>query len=544
MINQISTQNLNAKSPFSDFKSVKNGYYFAVSKILPDSEEEKKKRSAKLGLTIAASSLLVGFGLLAAARGFVPKGLGRHLEKAKLHIEQKLAKLKFDKAVPEIEEFYNYLIKKINSFARKTESINNFASVKDNWFKRLMSKNKYTEKAHLKITNVFENVGHNTILNAYGNSNKKISKLYGKLDNVNDELLKKNPGKEVTINGITKKVKDWVDVIKTRYSSIENNYREGFGNSARTGRYKDMQEAAVDLEKFFNDKKRWKDYQKDGITNSFMADKFMNNYKVNIQNSAKKFKKRITNNINDNYNATMDSLKSIKDAIRPKDKTSRDIIRELQLNMDSYKKLAGHTEIAERNKLNEVITNNLNKLTENLNKSSKEFKYSFDYTKQIKEINNIIKSDKGELQEIMTVYRHLLDDKNYSKVKKSINSAAKTFDKAVTKETDQFVDMKRDLQLGSAPTDVLSIVGSVGTAAWGVSRADNKDERISISLKYGIPVVGAVATSLFCTASLIAGTKSMLIGMVSGLLMNKVGSAVDDGRKKFKIQVQKLKDQI
>lgn len=137
------------------------------------------------------------------------------------------------------------------------------------------------------------------------------------------------------------------------------------------------------------------------------------------------------------------------------------------------------------------------------------------------------------LKNIINAYKELLGENNisYKLLKKEFDSASTGLNKAVTKEMD-FVDMMRDVAIGSGPTDVLSVLGSFGAAAWGLSFAKDKDERISLTLKYGIPIVGAVTTSLLCTASLIAGSKSLIVGTLSGFLMNRIGEIVDAWRKK------------
>ena len=93
------------------------------------------------------------------------------------------------------------------------------------------------------------------------------------------------------------------------------------------------------------------------------------------------------------------------------------------------------------------------------------------------------------------------------------------------------------MRLGSAPTDVLSIVGTVGAVGYYLNKADGKDEKISASLKYGIPAIGAIATSLYSTARLISGGKSMAFGIVSGMIISKIGEAVDNLRKKYALDV-------
>ena len=93
------------------------------------------------------------------------------------------------------------------------------------------------------------------------------------------------------------------------------------------------------------------------------------------------------------------------------------------------------------------------------------------------------------------------------------------------------------MRLGSAPTDVLSILMTGGAVGYYLNKSDNKDEKCSVTIKYGIPAIGAIATSLYCTARLVSGGKAMFFGLISGWLMNKAGVLVDDARKKYSIDV-------
>ena len=137
----------------------------------------------------------------------------------------------------------------------------------------------------------------------------------------------------------------------------------------------------------------------------------------------------------------------------------------------------------------------------------------------------------------MTAYKSLLPRKEYLKLKSKVQSAIKSLDKSIDIETNQYFDKARDLRLGSAPTDVLSILITGGAVGYYLNKAENKDEKYSVALKYGIPAIGAVATSLYCTARLVSGGKAMLVGLLSGWIMNKIGEAVDNTRKKYSLDI-------
>ena len=86
--------------------------------------------------------------------------------------------------------------------------------------------------------------------------------------------------------------------------------------------------------------------------------------------------------------------------------------------------------------------------------------------------------------------------------------------------------------MGTAPTHILSINDAIGSKGIGLSKAENKDQQNTVLLKAGIPAVGAIATSLYFSASLVSGGRAMLYGAISGMLISKAGSMLDDYRKK------------
>ena len=150
----------------------------------------------------------------------------------------------------------------------------------------------------------------------------------------------------------------------------------------------------------------------------------------------------------------------------------------------------------------------------------------------------------SSIEQVMSEYKKVLSENEYKKLESTVSVLKKSLEKSIENETVNYIDKARDLKLGSAPTDVLSILGSVGAVGWYLGKSDNKDEKISASLKYGIPAVGAIATSLICTARLIAGTKSMAIGLVSGWLMSKIGAQVDYLRKRYSVDISLQNKQI
>ena len=149
----------------------------------------------------------------------------------------------------------------------------------------------------------------------------------------------------------------------------------------------------------------------------------------------------------------------------------------------------------------------------------------------LKEVTSLVADKRTKIEDIMKIYQGLLSPEEYAKLKKIADKSLKSLDKSSHKETDKLFDKLRDLKVGSAPTDFLSIITALGAVGWGLTKAENKDERISAGLKYGIPAFGSVAIALLCTVSLVSAGPSLLIGLFSGVLINKLGTFVDDKRK-------------
>ena len=166
MVNQVLSLNSIIQShAFSNFSQPKRGYYInePFNNSNPNSNE-KKKSGHNLGKTIAISAMVVGFGTLAVLSGGLNKGAVKVLNKWKLKLEEKMAK------GSKFKNFYRYSAGKIDTFIAKSESINNFTSLKDVLFQKLMwGKNgnrRFTRKVHESITSFFDRISRKTV-NSY-----------------------------------------------------------------------------------------------------------------------------------------------------------------------------------------------------------------------------------------------------------------------------------------------------------------------------------------------------------------------------------------
>ena len=549
MTEAVVIQKNNTQNPFAEFNSKKAKYYFATTKLPQTSDSflsekiREDKETNRLGKTIAISALSVGAIILFLMRG-LPKNAYKNLERWAQKLEAKLYKQRQNGQVGKLEEFYTFTLNKLTSFMSKAKSVNNFVAIKDISFEKLMSKNKYTKKIHRKITSIYEKIGRRTVNKSYEKAKSKMYGMFQTFEDFDDKILLNTRNGQELVEG--KAVKEWLDDIENLKTKIRRTWNSNFGQRSRNQRYEDMQNAVKTLSDDV-----WEatignldNLGKKDVYESFIAEEMLAGKKLKLINGAKNPRYIITRDIDDIYNSSIDVVKNITSFVNPKDKASRELIKNLRLKLEDYKKLAGYSEAKKRTELNKEIQNILKKLSNSICENKKIYKYDTEtvhqLSSQIQGIQDIMgDSGKGAIQEILTIYKKLMPREEYLKLKESANKTVKYMDSAITKETDNFFDMMRDLKMGSAPTDILSILAAIGAIGLGLSKSENKDQQYSVLLKAGIPAVGAIATSLYFSASLVSGGRAMLYGGISGLLISKAGSMLDEYRKKhFPIKAQ------
>ncbi|MBQ8168117.1 hypothetical protein IJZ97_01710 [bacterium] len=531
--------------PFGDFTTKRE--YYLTPKIAQDiydkKDQDSAKKGKKVGIIVASASILATLAVFAVTRG-LPKSTYRKLADLIQHLEENVNRRKANGESGPVTSFFNYSLKKLNSFADRAQSVNNFNMYKDIMAKKVMYKTKFTQKIHDNITAFFEKLSLKTVGNSYKNADRKFNGLQNAFGLVNDKILAENPSRVVTINGVSKKASEWVDEIANRQRLLSTNYNDGFGNYARQGRHKFMKKANENLgDKVWEISKNGIEDLKDMKNNverlktskahqEFIADNILKQPKNQISKDIEASRRLLTHDIKDSFNAGNQILDEISDLIQPNDAEAAKILKQLRANFANYKSLSGSKEADYRKILNSEITENLNTLLKRVQHPSETISYNKETVGKIlghvNEISDVLaKSEKGELQEILTIYKALLPREEYVKLRGQSNNAIKALDKAIKTESDLFFDKLRDLSAGSGTTDILSLFGSIGGVGLGLTMADNKEERTTALLKYGIPIIGTLATSLVLTVSLVSGIKSMLIGTVSGGLMSLLGTSAD-----------------
>lgn len=552
MADLVGVQNYNKKNPFADFSlnpSTQSSLLKNLQPAAPDSFEAKQteeKQTKKLGKTIAFSALGAGAAILFLMRG-LPKNAYKTIEKWTEKLENKLNKQRQNGQVGKFEEFYTFTLNKLNKFLEKAKSINNFVSIKDISFEKLMSKTKVTQKIHSKITEVYEKIGRHTVQKSYDKAKTRINGLFQTFEDYDEKILSNVKNKNDLVEGKT--VENWLDDVEDYKTLIRRTWNANCGQRARDARFKTMKDDVATLSDDVWEATvgNLKNLKQKKMYETFIAEEMLAGKKLRLINETRQARFIITRDIDDIYNSSLDIIRHITTFIKTKDTGSRQIIKDLRLKLESWKKLSGPSEKANRLKLNAEINEMLNKLSQSINENKNIHGYNTETVNQlvsnIQDINKIMgENGKGALQEMLTIYKKILPREDYLKLKQHVNKTVKDIDNAITKETDNFFDMNRDLKLGSAPTDILSILAAIGAVGAGLSKSENKDQQQSVLLRAGIPAIGAIATSLYFSASLVSGGRSMLYGAISGLAISKAGSMLDEYRKKhFPVKEQSAK---
>ena len=250
MADLVGVQNYNKKNPFADFNLNPSGQSALLQNLppaAPDSFEAKQteeKQTRKLGKTIAFSALGAGAAILFLMRG-LPKNAYKTIEKWTEKLETKLNKQRQNGQVGKFEEFYTFTLNKLNKFLEKAKSINNFVSIKDISFEKLMSKTKVTKKIHSKITEVYEKIGRRTVQKSYDKAKTRINGLFQTFEDYDEKILSNVKNKNGLVEGKT--VESWLDEVEDYKTLIRRTWNSNCGQRARDARFKTMKNDVATL---------------------------------------------------------------------------------------------------------------------------------------------------------------------------------------------------------------------------------------------------------------------------------------------------------
>lgn len=531
MINQI--QNSADKNVFAPLQS-SSGATYAITKPFTETQKteikkEEEKKDNRLGLKIAEYALIGGFGVLLATRLFSKKSR-QNIRGFSNFLSSKITKMGENKRLSWAQNLYFNFLKGTRNIVNKSQTIFNIATLKDIVFQMGLKKTSATRKFSDKVTTWFQKISVMTCSRAYRKTQNKFDNLYSEFAHVNKNL----PAAERS-------------VAIEKLGNIKNNVYNVCSKEARNERLDQVNNdlKKIDIDVMNRTWKNLKGFLHEARGGKFIAQDLASNAKLKLHNSVYPVKENITFSIYDHYQIMRNLLKNIDPVIDVTDQNSRILMDKLRKNLTNYKKVLEGEESKTKLPRKIEVADSLEKLKNHINESKV---YNNETKKQASETLDkfskaLTEDDKeGEIQELMDIYKKHLSKEEYTKLKKKVDKTLRSLNHSVDLETDKLFDKIRDLKLGSAPHDVLAFLASLGIMGYGVSKAESKDQKMSVTLKYGIPAVGAVAITTLCTVGLIASGPSLLIGFVSGLAMNKLGVVADNVRKKYNEKPLTLKD--
>ncbi len=517
---------LPAKNNESDkFKTVAE-----MQKIIMTPEEARKTNNTKvIGLSVAGATVLTAAGIFFFLKGG-SKGLTKGFLNLRNYIENRILNSKLNTGVAP-NKIWLYLLKGTDNVLAHAEALNNFTSFKDVLFTKIMGVTKFTKKIHSSITNLFEKIGRRSVMSSYRSSEGKFKEIQLLSKSLSARAVGKNMSEIIEIDGVSMTKQQWLDKISSLNAEIALDYSKNFGQKALRGRYTKMKHAVQDLFDKFKDMKIF--LSKDTLTR-FIAEENLQKEKAAIQKAIKLHRQRISYSLKD---MTADSNEKIMEIVKILGyKNSDDILKlgTIRGNLQKYVNSSGKDEIVKQQIIDD-ITELRNTIELRLTGHSDKNAYMESLLTKLDDLKSGIETfEQGKVEQVLKIYKHLLPADKYDIIADAYKEGVKSLDKSIKIESEDFMSKLRDLTLGSAPTDILTILGSFGVLGYHLGKSKDNDQRQSIALKYGFPAIAGIGVSLFCNAKLFAGSKSLLVGAASTWVLNRIGEWGDKQLKKRK----------
>ncbi len=150
--------------------------------------------------------------------------------------------------------------------------------------------------------------------------------------------------------------------------------------------------------------------------------------------------------------------------------------------------------------------------------------------KLIEEGNSVVEkltgntNKKGLYNDIIDILAPKLKPEERLALEESVTKTSKNLKKSNWNECAEYFDKKRDLMLGSALSDGLGAIVSLGLCGLAVGTAHTKEDKASRALTLGFPAIAGLGTSLVLAMRLVPGVKCLLLGSAIGGAMSLVGA--------------------
>lgn len=135
----------------------------------------------------------------------------------------------------------------------------------------------------------------------------------------------------------------------------------------------------------------------------------------------------------------------------------------------------------------------------------------------------ILKSD----DEIIDLLRSSVDEKTLNNLINAKTNAQKSLNNAIRTEGNDLFDKIRDVKIGSAPNDILGMLGTTGMLGVYLAQAEDKNQRVEAALTTGVPLGLGMLSTTFATMKMYTGMKAIAFGAVATFIANTIGKAIN-----------------
>jgi len=499
-----------------------------------DSFEEKKKgKKRNIALvSLGTAALLTGLGFLGKAK------FGRPIQTLGLNVSNFFSE-KADKMNNGIVRGFFEGISRafgfVGNFIKNTFPNGNNA-------KDAVAKKMYRENPFKKITIKFDEItsglykklGIQTVEKQY----LKTQKLFDQADNLILETLEKKSAEAAGNTALLGQIEKAKQLIQKRKDALQ----ELIGTTAvKNQKGKEVVSSKHFRERFLRLENGWSDLDErawqeiceqvlpkkggklSNFFKKFISEDMVAPEKAIIQSNLAKSKNAITRNLDDVRFELRGEINRLRTMIDLKDQPSWDALINLEKSLKVVDDKLDYDTISQAaNSLKECVDRTQrNGFTEALNNGFKSLQEILSRNK-----NN----DRGYSEDLRDALKKIFEN-DQSTVNGDIRSVTRkakdALSKAVNMEGNDLVDKMRDVQIGAAPTDFITLMSSTGLMGLYLAQADTNEERVSGTLTKGVPLMTTLVTSMMMAAKMKSGAQAMAISGAAGLAANAIGTAAD-----------------
>lgn len=490
-------------------------------------EPKTNKDKIKAAAIIGGSATVIAGGTLFLAKGKMSKGLIDFLTKHTQNLTNKIEQIKSHPNLAEKSALKLSLYQKLNKGIMMARGlVFNVTPFKDVLFDKIVCDHLHLRKPCNAITNGFRKLSLATVKSNYKKTGSAMDAMTALFSQTNKALEAGNlqgakPVSVETLTALNKTVGQISSEFNANFSESAINKRD----SAITGICKNLNKRVYN--KVFGNIKRFIFNIKSLTT--FIPESLIAKDKSKFLNSLLEKKRILTNNPKDNFTRVSEVLTNLEQTINPTDKASREVVTHLKKLAQKYVSASGANEATTRATVLEEINQILRKSKTSINTINYSAEKANSIKNQLDIIGKILNTDKkGLIEEALTTYKSILPPEEYQKLKAAAQKAIDRINKSTIQEGSEYVDKVRDLTDGSALTDVaLSMALPLASTSIAISAADTKEKKQSVALKYGIPIITGALTATIATIKLVAGGKSLALGLASTFITNQICDRVD-----------------